>query len=173
MPVLNLLVAALFPAVVIFAALRDATTMTIPNWLCGLGALMFLPAAFASSMSLAAMGVGLGVGAACLVAGIGMFAARWVGGGDAKLFAVCGLWLGWPSWIEFILWTAIAGGGLAIGLLGARRLAALWPLRIPAWASRLLSPGGDIPYGIAICVGALCAFPESPVMHALKLGGAH
>ena len=67
--------------------------------------------------------------------------------------------------------TAVAGGGLAIALLGARRLVAQWPVRMPAWTSRLLSPGGDIPYGIAICVGALCAFPDSPVMHAIRTAG--
>ena len=168
---LNLLVVGLFPAVVIFAALRDATTMTIPNWLCGLGALMFVPAALISGMNLGTAGLALAVGFASLVAGIGLFAARCVGGGDAKLFAVCGLWLGWPSWIEFVLWTAIAGGGLAIGLIASRKLATLWPVKMPAWTARLLSPGGDIPYGIAICVGALCAFPDSPVMHAVRLAG--
>jgi prepilin peptidase CpaA len=171
MSFLNLLVAGLFPAVVIFAALRDATTMTIPNWLCGVGALMFVPAALISGMNLGTAGIALAVGFASLVAGIGMFAARWVGGGDAKLFAVCGLWLGWPSWIEFIMWTAIAGGGLAIALIGSRKLATLCPVRMPSWTARLLSPGGDIPYGIAICVGALCAFPDSPVMHSVKMAG--
>ena len=169
MSLLNLLVVGLFPAVVIFAALRDATTMTIPNWLCGLGAVLFVPAALISGMNMSTAGIALAVGFASLVAGIGLFAARFVGGGDAKLFAVCGLWLGWPSWIEFVMWTAVAGGGLAVALLGARKLAAQWPVRMPDWTSRLLSPGGDIPYGIAICVGALCAFPDSPVMHAVRV----
>ncbi len=168
---LNLLIVGLFPAVVIFAALRDATTMTIPNWLCGLGALLFLPAALISGLNLGTAGIALAVGLASLVAGIGLFAVRAIGGGDAKLFAVCGLWLGWPSWMEFVVWTALAGGGLAVALLGSRKIAALWPVRTPAWAARLLSPGGDIPYGIAICVGALCAFPDSPVMRAVHQAG--
>lgn len=159
---------AIFPAVVILAALRDATTMTIPNWLCAAGALLYLPAALIAGVSPATMGIGLAVGMVSLIAGIGMFAARWMGGGDAKLFAVCGLWLGWPAWLPFMMWTAIAGGGLAVILLSARRVALLAPVSGPAWVNRLLNPGGDIPYGIAICVGALCAFPESPLMLAAR-----
>ena len=118
MSLLNLLVVGLFPAVVIFAALRDATTMTIPNWLCGLGAVMFVPAALISGMNMSTAGIALAVGFASLVAGIGLFAARFVGGGDAKLFAVCGLWLGWPgiNKPEFTVGLALLGlgGGLFI-----------------------------------------------------------
>jgi prepilin peptidase CpaA len=32
---------------------------------------------------------------------------------------------------------------------------------------RLLEPEGDVPYGVAIAIGALAAFPMSPIFHAL------
>ena len=58
-----------------------------------------------------------------------MFALGWIGGGDAKLFAACMLWLGWPASAPFVIWTALAGGGLAVALLWGRRLASRSPTR--------------------------------------------
>ncbi len=37
----------------------------------------------------------------------------------------------------------------------------------PAWIRRLLEPTEALPYGVAIAVGALIAFPSSPVVQAL------
>ena len=165
---LNVLLAVIFPAIVIVAALRDATTMTIPNWLCATGAALFPAVAMLSGMSLAQTGLALAVGFAFLLVGMGLFAAGWVGGGDAKLFAVCGLWLGLPNGVAFVAWTAIAGGVLAVSLLWGRRWAAAWPSHGPAWLGRLLTPGGDVPYGLAIAAGALTAFPDSPIMLSLR-----
>ena len=93
-----------------------------------------------------------------------MFALGWIGGGDAKLFAACGLWLGWPAFLPFLLWTALAGGVLATGLLVARKGARAWPVAGPQWLVRLLSPEAAVPYGVAIAVGALASFPESVLM---------
>jgi prepilin peptidase CpaA len=164
---LPFLLALLFPAVLIFAALRDTTTMTIPNWLNAAGALAFFPAALAAGMSLNLIGFCLGVGVATLAVGIGMFALGWIGGGDAKLFAVCGLWLGWPAVLPFVLWTAIAGGGLAVSLLWIRKLATHLPSRGPAWLERLLTPGGDVPYGVAIAIGGLVVYSQSQLWGVL------
>lgn len=162
-------ISAVFPALVIVAALRDTTTMTIPNWLCGLGAVLFVPVVFAAGLTPTVTAAAVAVGLAALVAGIGMFAAGWIGGGDAKLFAVCGLWLGWREALPFVVWTAIAGGALAVALLGLRKLVIAWPQKGPGWWTRLMTPGGDVPYGIAIALGALATFPESPVIQALQM----
>ena len=90
-----------------------------------------------------------------------MFALRWLGGGDAKIMAALILWLGPAAVLPFLLWTAIAGGALALILLTARsRLPALAGIG-PAWVGRLMEPKGDIPYGVAICLGALKAWPIS------------
>ena len=167
-PLLQVLMSGVFPMLVIMAALRDTTTMTIPNWLCGFGALAFIPVAIGSGMPLAATGIGVAIGFAALIAGIGMFAARWIGGGDAKLLAVCGMWLGWQQLLPFAAWTAVAGGGLAVALLWARKHAVHLPPSRPAWVETLLKPGGDVPYGIAIAIGALITFPNSPVITALQ-----
>ena len=164
---------AVFPAIVIVAALRDATTMTIPNGLCLTGLLAFAPVAMLAHMQFNAIGLSAGVCISCLVAGMAMFAVRWIGGGDAKLLAVCGLWMGWPLLMTFLFWTAVAGGGLAIGLLIVRKLARSDGSQFakrsgPAWLTRLLQPDGDIPYGVAIAVGAITAYPTAPVFQLLQ-----
>ncbi len=162
-----LTVACVFPVLVIWAALRDATTLTIPNRLTLLTAAAFAPVALLVHLPPPVWGLALAAGAAALTAGMVMFAFGWVGGGDAKLFAACGLWLGVGAAAPFLLWTALAGGALAGGLLLARTAAEWAPGFGPAWARRLLAKGEGIPYGVAIAAGALAAFPHSPVGAAL------
>lgn len=154
-----------FPALVIVGALRDATSYTIPNWISLALIAAFPLAALALDLPLGVMGMHAGVGVAALAAGMAMFALGWVGGGDAKLLAAAALWLGWPAALTFVLVTALAGGALTLMLLSLRS-AALRPLALmgPPWFSRLAEPGENIPYGVAIAVGALAAFPASPMM---------
>lgn len=159
--------ALVFPALAIVAALRDAATMTIPNWISASLALLFFPAAFAAGMSLGSIGLALLIGLAALAGGIVLFAMGWVGGGDAKLLAACTLWFGLAA-PNFLLFTALSGGALALILLSARKFS--FAVHGPAWLERLLKPGGDVPYGLAICAGALLAFPDSPLIKAL-VGG--
>jgi prepilin peptidase CpaA len=152
----------IFPVLVITGALKDLTSYTIPNAISlGLAA-AFPVAALALGAPLGMIGLSFAVGAAALVLGMGMFAAGWIGGGDAKLFAAAALWIGLPAATSYLLFTGLAGGALAVGLLGLR-----WgPVRAvrpagPAWFERLAQDGENVPYGVAIAVGALCAFPAS------------
>ena len=162
-PILQLLFLLAFPAGVIAAALSDATSYLIPNRLCAALALAFVPAALALGLPFGGVVTCVGVGAAALALGVGLFALRVLGGGDAKLMAACLLWLGPAAAGPFLLWTAVAGGVLASALLFARRLPAPLAAAGPRWVGRLLQPGGDVPYGVAIAVGALAAFPGAPV----------
>lgn len=151
-----------FPALVIVAAMRDAVSFTIPNWISIALAAAFLPAALLLGAGPAQIGLALLIGLGALIAGMGMFAAGWIGGGDAKLFAAAGLWMGLTALLPYLLVTAMAGGGLAVTLL-VLRSGWLQPLalRAPGWVGRLATPGENVPYGIAIAAGALAAFPES------------
>lgn len=166
---LAFLAAAVFPALVVFAGVRDAATMTIPNRLNIAAAVAFFPVALLCGLPWPALGMAVALGAAALVVGMIMFALNWIGGGDAKLFAACGLWLGGAATVPFLMWTALAGGALALGLLWGRQLAQHMPLAGPSWLRRLLTEGEGVPYGVAIAAGALMAFPDSPVMQALHL----
>ena len=160
----------LCPALLIVAALKDVTTYTIPNWISLALIAGFFPAALAVGLTLPAIGLHLGVGIAALVAGMVMFALGWIGGGDAKVFAAAALWLGWPATGPFLLVTAVAGGALAVTLLAMRSmLLRRYVSAGPAWLSRLAEPGENVPYGLAICIGGLAAFPGSALVAATSL----
>jgi len=155
----------IFPVLVIGAALRDATSYTIPNWLSLALVAAFPVAALAMGLPLSAIGLNAAVGAVALVAGMGMFALGWIGGGDAKLFAAAALWLGLAPAMTYLAVTGVAGGALAVGLLGLRS-SYVQPF-VPAgtgWFARLAKPGENVPYGVAIAVGALAAFPASTLV---------
>jgi prepilin peptidase CpaA len=161
------ILAAAFPALVIVAAVKDATSFTIPNWISLALAAAFVPAAMFGGVELPTFGLHLAVGVGALVAGMVMFALRWIGGGDAKLFAASGLWVGVGAFAPFILATALAGGLLALFLVALRAGPARAYLPVgPQWVERLREPDGPAPYGVAIAAGALVAFPYT------ALGGA-
>lgn len=151
-----------FPALVILGAVKDAVSYTIPNWISLALAAAFPLAAFGAGAPLGAIGAHFGVGLAALAVGAVMFALRWIGGGDAKLFAAAALWLGWEPLLIYVVAVCLAGGGLAAALLLLR---SVWlrPLVLagPAWFVRLAEPGENVPYGVAIAVGALVAYPAS------------
>lgn len=166
--VLQSLALLVFPVLVIVGGLRDATSYKIPNWISLTLAAAFPLAALALGLPLPAVGLHVGLGVAALVAGMAMFAAGWIGGGDAKLFAAAGLWLGWPAAFPYVAVTGISGGALAVALLGLRS-AHIRPLMPsgPAWLVRLAEPGENVPYGVAIAVGALAAFPACDLIGRL------
>ena len=170
---MNLLQAAaltVFPALVIIAALTDIASFTIPNRLTLLLAACYVPVALIVGRPLGEIGFGLGVGAIALIVAVAMFAAGWIGGGDAKLFAAVTLWLGWPACASFLMITALAGGALALLLLNVR---ATWLkpylAGAPPWLDKLTTTGEAVPYGVAIAFGALLAFPQSSLLHGLHL----
>ena len=152
--------ALVFFGLVATAALEDARSFTIPNWISLALAAAFPLAAMAVGMPLQTVALNVAAGLAALVIGMVMFALRWVGGGDAKLFAAVSLWLGWVAIPTFVVATALAGGGLAVLLLSVRS-APLRPIVLlgPSWVVRLAEPGEGIPYGVAIAIGAIAAFP--------------
>lgn len=164
---LQLVLLLIFPVMAVVGALRDLTSFTIPNWISAVLVVAFVPAALACGLAPGAIGAHFGVFAVALVAGMGMFALNWIGGGDAKLFAAAALWLGLPASLSYLLVTAVAGGALTLGLLSLRSpLLRPYVLSGPPWFGRLAEPEESIPYGVAIAAGALIAFPASPLMQA-------
>lgn len=158
----------IFPALAIVAALKDVTSYTIPNWISLALIVAFVPAAAVSGASLPAIGLCLATGFVALLMGMGMFAAGWIGGGDAKIFAAAALWIGWPAAVPFMLATGLAGGALTMGIL-ALRSGWVEPILAgsPAWLRKLGTEGGDIPYGVAIAAGALATFPQGALASAI------
>ena len=167
---LSLLPLGLMPALLIIAGMKDLTSMKIPNWI-SMGLIAgFLPAALSVGLSLEMIAIHLGVALVALFVGMGMFALRWVGGGDAKVIAASCLWLGLQGSGMFLLWTGMMGGIFCLFLLFARFHSRPYLVGAPGWVVHLMEPKGDIPYGVAICAGALMAYPASPLLAAFIAG---
>lgn len=167
-PLLHDLPALVFAALVSLGALKDATSYTIPNWISLALLAAFPPAALAMGAPPGLIGVNLAVGAGALAAGMAMFALRWIGGGDAKLFAAAALWLGLPAMLDYAVAVGLAGGALTFGLLALRSpWVRPYVVAGPAWMTRLADPEESVPYGVAIAAGALAALPAAPLFAAL------
>ncbi len=161
------LLCLLFPAMAILAAVYDARSMTIPNWISIVLAISYVPVAFIVGLPMADIGWSVGIGFIALVLGIALFAFRILGGGDAKLLAASAMWVGLSGLLPFLLYTALAGGALSLFLLLARKWMPLMPVVVgPQWMQRLLEPKGDIPYGIAIAVAAVLVYPQTALVLA-------
>jgi prepilin peptidase CpaA len=151
-----------FPALVVFAGCYDLLARTISNRLCGLIALAFLAVAAWIGMDAAEIARHVSCAAVMLAAGFALFAAGWIGGGDAKLFAAAALWFGWGEIADYTAVSAIIGGGLALGVVGLRVAAHASPL-----AALLPAPRNELPYGVALALATLVVYPQGQWAAAL------
>jgi len=151
----------LFPLLVIYAAITDLFTMTIPNRIS-----LLLVGGFAGSAVLVGLApYDLLLHAACglsvLAVGFIMFAFGWIGGGDAKLAAATALWIGSEQLAEYILTAALCGGVLTLAILSLRSV----PLPAVAlgwdWLTRLHDRRSGVPYGVALAGAALLVYPTT------------
>ena len=94
----------------------------------------------------------------------------WLGGGDVKLLAACALSVP-PHLVPGLLAAiAIAGAGLALVYLAARRwvrpAGGARPAGLLARALRAerwrIARGGPLPYAVAIAIGVLAVLPPAP-----------
>ena len=88
------LFAVSFFGLCIYAALIDIETLTIPNWLNGWLAFLFIPAAILAAPGWEVVGWHLLVGAIAFVASVALFFLGVYGGGDAKFVPGVLLWVG-------------------------------------------------------------------------------
>ena len=161
-----------FPLLVIYAALGDATRYLIPNWISMALAVIFFASAWALQLPWPDVILASGIGFAALVVGMGLFAMGWMGGGDVKFFAACALWMGGKAGLALLFYTTLAGGCFALLLIAMRSLwLRPWVGIGPTWWVRLVTPGAAVPYGVAIALGALAAFPESLFMAGRSVTG--
>ncbi|MGB0748448.1 MAG: A24 family peptidase [Magnetospiraceae bacterium] len=145
----------IMPFCLIFSFFHDLATLTIPNWISILLAASFLPLALVSGMGLTDIALHYGFGIIALGLGILLFALKIMGGGDSKLIAALGVWLGWKLFLPFLLIMAIAGGALSLAILLARKR---WQGERPVrfrWLAEGIFTGGKVPYGVAIAIGGL------------------
>src|SRR5262245_29509120 len=116
----DLLILAIFPAVMLLAAVTDLFTLTVPNRIVIALALLFFVAAPLAGLGLTDIGLHAGLALVALTLGFALFSLGLVGGGDAKLFAATCLWLGPQAAIPYAIYAALIGGELALLLLFLR-----------------------------------------------------
>ena len=87
-----------------------------------------------------------------------------MGGGDAKLAAATSLWMGFgPPLLSYLVMSAFLGGALTVFILAFRNSGLA---QIAGRNPFLRNLGGSdgVPYGIALGLGGLAAYPDSPLM---------
>lgn len=139
-----------FTVLLLTAAAVDTKHLVIPNRLSVAIALLY-PAHFLTSPTVIDLPVALGIAAATLVVGFGLFAGKLLGGGDAKLMAVTALWAGGEYFAAFFLITTLSGGAIALVMWLKTRFN-LSPAEGPDLSAIEARP---MPYGVAIAVGGV------------------
>lgn len=150
------------------ACVVDVRTARIPN---ALTAASVAAALVAHSVLPAGHGLSAAVGGALtgLAVFLPIFALGGLGGGDVKLMAALGAWLGWERSVWMALYTAIAGGVLALawafsqGYLrrafsNLRALGTLWlvaGVRPMPDLTLEAGRGPRLPYAVPILAGVL------------------
>lgn len=135
----------------------DVTRYLIPNWLVGSLLALYPVAVWAAArpvdwqMALVGMLIVFAVG-------YGVFAMKWMGGGDIKLITVCALWVGLKNLADFVLIFAVIGGVFSAAVWGLRKALPFIPSLAGKNLPRLLRNGEPIPYGIAIVLGFMIMF---------------
>jgi prepilin peptidase CpaA len=157
------LVLFVVPALLAISAGWDLASYTIPNFLSMALLALFVLFAVVSGMAPGEAGTHALAGLVGLAMGFALFAFGLIGGGDAKLFAVIVLWLGFGDLLDFVLMTSVFGGALTIVLIGLRNLPIPVSLSGQSWLLRLHDAQSGIPYGVALAAGALVILPHTEI----------
>jgi prepilin peptidase CpaA len=162
---LEVLIFVVFPFCMLFAAISDAVSMTIANRLSLVLAGAFFVIAPFTGMAASEIGLHLAAGAAVLVVTFGLFALGGMGGGDAKLLAATSVWMGFNACLmKYVVVSALIGGLLTVAILIYRKSALADFTRNSPVLRHFANEAAGVPYGIALGLGGLIAYPDSPLM---------
>ncbi len=145
----------------IVAGASDALSLRIPNWLNLTIFVAFFPMAWATGMPLDVFGLHVLTGVILFAVGFMLFSAGLFGGGDAKLLAAAGIWFGSSQALPFLVFTALAGGVLAVCVGLWSIISMSGDIHGLSWAKKLSGLRPSVPYGYAFAIGAILAFPQS------------
>lgn len=155
----------IFPFAMAFAAVSDMLSMTIANRVSVILAATFLVLAPLTGMDWTTFGWHIAAGMTVLCVTFSLFALGTMGGGDAKLMAATSLWMGFGMpLLEYLTIAALLGGMLTVAILLYRKS----PLSIFTGRNMFLrhfaDPDVGIPYGVALGVGGLLTYPQTPLV---------
>jgi prepilin peptidase CpaA len=157
----------LFPLVMALAASSDLLTMRISNKLVLFLAAAFCVVAIAIDMPLQQFAMHVTCALVVLAVAFGLFALRWVGGGDAKLAAATTLWLGFGLTLPYLVYAALLGGVLTLLILVLRRMPLTPFLARYRWLERLHDRKSGVPYGVALAIAGLMTYSNSTIFERL------
>jgi prepilin peptidase CpaA len=149
-----------FPIYLIIGAIFDVLTLKIPNNYILIGLFLFVPIAVFAGFTFNDMLFNLLVGIAILLISFGAYAAGVFGGGDSKFMAVIALWIGFEPLPEFLLYTGIIGGVMALGVLIGGRFV---PVYLQPAFFKTMHQRRVVPYGTAMSLATLLVYQDTAI----------
>ena len=160
MTVLPFIFSLIFLCGCLFAMYSDFTRFEIPNTLCIVVAVGYLPFAISSGVPLVDLGTHYLVGLMALAIGFLLFLVRFLGGGDSKFIAAVILWFDTGDILPFLFYTTVFGGLLAILLIVFRLLPLPKRMLERPSIAKLHNKNSGIPYALAIGAAGLISYPQ-------------
>ena len=140
-------------ALLVSAGIQDARTREIANWKNAAIALLAPLWWWASDLTLwPDMATQLGLALIVFALFVAAFQFGWMGGGDVKMIGALALWLPLVPLTWMLIVMSLVGGALTLLLLVER-------------AVRHRTGQIEVPYGVAIAIGALIALREPLFNH--------
>ena len=151
-----------FPFCMVFAAISDLLSMTIANRVSILLVATFVVVAPLTGMDWTTYAWHLLAGVTVLVVTFTLFALGGMGGGDAKLLSATAVWMGMGmTLLQYAVYSTLIGGALTVLILFYRKSPlAVYTGHIP-FLKNLADEDVGIPYGLALAIGGMLAFPSS------------
>lgn len=153
------------------AAVCDVRNRRIPNWLTG--AMAIAAVAVHALAGWKALAIALAIMAGMTLLGTLVYSRGGIGGGDIKLALAASGLLSYPLFVPFLLYTAVAGGALAVLYLAFR------PGSRPSLSRTIvLAAGGlqgisakreTLPYAVAFAMGAILVALSQSVAPFLRI----
>lgn len=142
-----------FAALLMTAAWTDALHLIIPNRVSIAIAALY-PAHVLTYSSIDWI-TALAIAGGALAAGFVLFALKFVGGGDIKLFSVVALWAGAEYFLPFMLVTSLFGGAIAVAMMVRNWYAGNIGIYTIALQDSDPITTRPMPYGVAIAAGGV------------------
>jgi prepilin peptidase CpaA len=162
---LEALIFVVFPFCMVFAAVSDMLSMTIANRVSVILVAVFAVVAPLTGMDWANYGGHFAAGGLVLAVTFLMFAIGGMGGGDAKLMAATAVWMGFNlNLLGYLVTSAFIGGLLTILILLYRKSPFADLTGSHMFLRHFANPAVGVPYGVALGIGGLLAYPASPLM---------
>ncbi len=162
----TMMLLAIFPALVLYAAFHDFRHYRIPNWLNLTIFASFFPVALLLGMPWEVMlwhVIGFAVVFGFMFLTYMLFGGGKFGGGDAKMIAAAAVWIDWAHLLDYGIAIALAGGVLAIIMWLWRFLQVEYHVWMQGDTAlrKVMSYQVKLPYGAAIAAGGIFGYTLS------------